>query len=277
MGRHGYRQGPQPPRRRQGGGCGAGLVIAIIAIVGYYASSQTNPVTGETQRVNLSPDQEIALGLQAAPQMAAQHGGAVQSGPDADKVRRVGNQIVHNSVAKNSPYQFDFHLLADPQTINAFALPGGQIFITRALYNRLETEGQLAGVLGHEVGHVIERHGAEHMAKQQLTQGLVGAAAAASDNPNSAVIAQAIGSMLNMKYGRDDELESDEWGLQLMAESGYDPRAMVGVMKILASASGGSRQPEFMSTHPNPHNRIEKIEANINRLFPNGVPKDLRP
>jgi beta-barrel assembly-enhancing protease len=276
MGRPGYRQGPQPPRQQRGG-CGAGLVIAIIAIVGYMGSSQKNSVTGETQRVNLSPQQEIALGLQAVPEMTAQYGGEIQSGPDADRVKQVGYVLVHNTIAKDAPYEFNFHLLADPKTINAFALPGGQIFITRALYSQLETEGQLAGVLGHEVGHVIERHSAQQMAKQQLTQGLTTAVATASDNPGSTVLAQAIGSMLNMKYGRQDELESDEWGVQLTAEAGYDPRAMIGVMQILEKSTGGSRQPEFMSTHPNPGNRIEHIKSDIKSHFPNGVPSGLRP
>jgi predicted Zn-dependent protease len=114
------------------------------------------------------------------------------------------------------------------------------------------------------------------MAKQQLTQGLVGAVATASENPNSAAIAQAVGSMLNMKYGRDDELESDEWGIQIMAESGYDPRSLIGVMEILAQASGGKAPPEFMSTHPSPDNRIGKIKENIQTVFPNGVPPGLR-
>lgn len=276
MGRPGYRQGPQPVRQGRGS-CLMGLIVAGFAIFGYFASSQTNPVTGESQHVSLSPEQEITLGLQAAPEMAAQHGGEVLTGPEADAVHRVGNLIVHNTVAKNSPYRFEFHLLADNQTINAFALPGGQVFITRALLGRLETEGQLAGVLGHEVGHVIERHGAQQMAKQQLSQGLSTAVAAASDNPNSAVLAQAVGQMLNMKYGREDELESDRWGVRLTAEAGYDPRAMIGVMQILEKATGGSRQPEFMSTHPNPGNRIEKIEDEIRAQFPEGLPPGLRP
>ncbi|ARU39801.1 peptidase M48 Ste24p [Armatimonadetes bacterium Uphvl-Ar1] len=275
MGRPGYRQGPQPRTARRGSPL-IGLVIAIVAIVGYFGSSQSNPVTGESQRVNITADQEIALGLQAAPHMAAQYGGQVTSGPDLDLVQRVGQHLAHNTIAKKAPYTFEFHLLADTKTVNAFALPGGQIFITRALFNQLETEGQLAGVLGHEIGHVIERHGAEHMAKQQLTTGLTTAVATASDSAGAATVAQAIGSMLNMKYGRDDELESDEWGIQLMVEAGYDPRALIGVMQILEKASGGSRQPEFASTHPSPENRIGRIEQNIKNAYPNGLPTNLR-
>jgi predicted Zn-dependent protease len=79
-----------------------------------------------------------------------------------------------------------------------------------------------------------------------------------------------------MKYGRDDELESDEWGIQLMVEAGYDPRALIGVMQILEKASGGSRQPEFASTHPSPENRIGRIEQNIKNAYPNGLPTNLR-
>lgn len=275
MGRPGYRQGPHQARQGRGS-CLMGLVVAGVAIIGYLASSQTNPVTGEKQHVGLSPDQEIALGLQAAPEMAARHGGEIVSGPEADMVHQVGLILVHNTVAKDSPYRFEFHLLADSRTVNAFALPGGQVFVTRALLTQLETEGQLAGVLGHEIGHVIERHGAQQLAKQQLTQGLSTAVATASDNPNSAVLAQAVGQMVNMKYGREDELESDRWGVRLTFEAGYDPRAMIGVMRILERATGGTRQPEFMSTHPNPGNRIERIEEQIRLQFPDGLPGGLK-
>ncbi len=245
------------------------VIIAIVALVGYYGSSQVNPVTGEKQNVALTADQEVALGLQAAPEMAAQHKGA-ESGPDADFVSELGQRLVQSSDARKSGYPFDFHLLADRELINAFALPGGQIFITRALYDRLETEGQLAGVLGHEIGHVIERHGAQQMAVQQRNQGLVAAAATAS-------IAQYVANFSQLKYGREDELESDVWGIQIMVESGYDPNALVGVMKILEEASGGASQPEWLSTHPNPGNRIQQIQAQIKNLYPQGLPGGLTP
>src|SRR5690606_26163857 len=141
---------------------------------------------------------------------------------------------------------------------NAFALPGGQVFITAALLSRLRSEGQVAGVLGHEIGHVVARHGAEHMAKARLTQGLTGAAVLATYDPSdpssrgSAAVAALIGQMVNMRFGREDELESDRLGVRFMAEAGYDPRSMVEVMKVLQEAAGGGRQPEFFSTHPNP-------------------------
>lgn len=271
---------------RRGCGCGRlgiAAVIAIIAFVGYLSSSSQNPVTGEKQYVDLTTEQEIALGLQAAPQMAEEFGGLDPDPQLQALVDQTGHDVVENSAASKSPYEFDFHLLADRQTVNAFALPGGQIFITRALMDRLKTRGQLAGVLGHEVGHVVGRHGAEHMAKAKLTQGLTGAAViAASDpeNPNSAnaaVVAQMIGSLINLKYGRDDEIESDKLGVRFVSESGYDPRAMIEVMAILKQAGGGGRQPEFFSSHPNPDNRIQRIQQAIKEHFPNGIPNGLRP
>lgn len=254
------------------------LGMALFSLYSYYSSKEYNPVTGEKQYISITPRQEIALGLQAAPQMAQQYGGLYPDEQHRDRVKAVGQKLVRESGAANTQWQYDFHLLADGKTVNAFALPGGQVFITAALYGRLQTEGQLAGVLGHEIGHVIARHGAQRMAKSKLTEGLTGAVVMASGTYGSGQLAQMIGQMVNMKYGREDELESDRLGVQFVAEAGYDPRVMIGVMKILAAASGGgARQPEFFSTHPNPDNRIEEIEAAIQKQFPNGVPGGLVP
>jgi predicted Zn-dependent protease len=155
------------------------------------------------------------------------------------------------------------------------------VFITAAMLSRLNTEAQLAGVLGHEIGHVIARHGAEHLAKQQLGVAIVNAVGiAASDDPRSgrqaAVLAQAVNQMVNLKYGREDELESDRLGFQFMTEAGYNPIGILELMKILNSLGGGNRQPEFLSTHPNPANRVEQLQAIINKNYPQGVPARLR-
>lgn len=262
-------------------------VIAGIAVIGYFANSSTNPVTGKNQHISLSREQEIALGLQSAPEMAHQFGGLSRDPRATALVEQVGARIVANLPPEAPPYPFKYHLLADPKTVNAFALPGGQIFITEALFVLLETEGQLAGVLGHETGHVLGRHSAEQMAKADLTQGLIGAAGvAASDGSDGGrgaqQIASLVGNFVMLKYGRDDELEADRLGLRLMFRAGYDPRAMVGVMQILDKAGGGgggggASQPEFTSTHPNPGNRIEHINAAISQDFPTGLPAGLKP
>lgn len=272
--------------RGRGGAGGARLLIALLvagfALFRYFSSTQVNPVTGEKQRVaGISPEQEIALGLQALPSLQRQYGGLSADPRGQSIVDRIGARLVQGSDAAKMPYRYQFHLLDDPQTVNAFALPGGQVFITTGLMRRLRTEGELAGVLGHEIGHVVARHGAEHIAKQQLTQGLTGAAVLASYDPNnpnsyqSAAVLQMIGQLVNLKYGRDDELESDRLGVRLISEAGYDPRALIGVMEVLQSASKGGRQPEFFSSHPNPQNRITRIREAIAQQFPQGVPPGL--
>lgn len=252
------------------------LVIAIVSLVTYFTGTSENPVTGEKQRVALKPDEEITLGLRSAPQMAAQMGGLSQNAQARALVERVGAALVRESIAAKSPYRFGFHVLADPKTINAFALPGGPIFITEGLLRQLKGEAELAGVLGHEIGHVIARHSSEHLAKAKLTQGLIGAATIGTGDYSTAQIGQMVGSLINMRYGRDDELESDALGIRIMAEAGYDPRAMTGVMETLARASSGSRQPEFFSTHPHPENRQARIREEIAKRFPSGVPEGLK-
>lgn len=247
-------------------------IIAIASILSYCGSRQDNPVTGETQYIGITVEQEIGLGLQAAPQMADEFGGLDPDENAQAIVDQIGNTVMQNSPASQTPYQYDFHLLADPQTLNAFALPGGQIFITRALFDKLQTEGELAGVLGHEIGHVVARHSAEHIAKAQLTEGLTGAAVIATYDPNNpasantAQVAALIGQLINLKFGRDDELEADFLGVCFMNNAGYDPEELISLMQILDEASQGNRPPEYLSTHPDPGNRIQRIQEHIQNL-----------
>ena len=300
---------PMPRRRRSSPGAGqAGhgrrtsfktrlilaLVLAAFALISYYGKpGDRNQVTGEVEKVAMiDEEQEIQLGLQAAPEMVQQHGGVSNDAGAKQLVHTVGlrlldalDQELREKNASNpqlqlsNPYYdaFRFTLLADPKVVNAFALPGGQVFITEALFEDLKTEGQLAGVLGHEIGHVLARHGNKRMAKQGLFQGLAGAAGVLGGTEESARAAQMISAVVSMKYGREDELESDKWGVRLCAMSGYDPRAMIGLMEVLDAASGGQAPPEFFSTHPKPANRVDYIKKVINQEFPNGVPEGLRP
>ncbi len=260
-----------------------GIGMAVISIIGFLSSREFNPVTGEDQYVRLTKEQEIAMGLQTAPEVAAEFGGLSQDQQAQQVVDEVGEYLVANSIAADSGYPFEFSVLADDQTVNAFALPGGPVFITEALLSRLESEGQLAGVLGHEIGHVLARHSAERIAQMELQQGLTGALVIATydpENPSSqqaAMMAALVGQFITMRYGREDELQSDRLGVRILAETGYDPRALIRVMEILEEASGGSSMPEFASTHPNPGNRIREIEAAIQEQFPNGVPEGLTP
>lgn len=252
------------------------LILAGIALSRYYCNSSFNDVTGENQHISISPQQEVAMGLQSAPQMIAEMGGEVQGTTYDDLVRRIGEKLVAQTDAAKTVYrdQFNFHLLADQQTINAFALPGGQVFITAALLSRLSTDGlsinehMLAGVLGHEIGHVVARHSAEKLAQMELAQGLTGAVTMATydpNNPNSGYIAQVVSNMMQLKYGREQELQSDDLGVRFMLQAGYDPEQLIHVMEILKQAAGPNRTPEFQSTHPDPDNRKEHIRAAIEK------------
>ena len=261
-----------------------GGVIILIGVITYFSKTEINPVTGEKQRIGMTVQQEKQLGLDAAPQMAAQMGGVVdwKSDGDAELVARVGHKIVAESDAAKSPYRdtFNFYLLDDRNTVNAFALPGGQIFITRALYDRLANEAQVAGVLGHEIGHVVGRHSAAQMAKSQLGASIVTGLAVWASGEDGAgryagMVSAVANQMAQLSYGREDEHQSDSLGLRYMAQAGYDPSAMLEVMRILKDAAGGGRQPEWMSSHPLPDNRIKDIEQYLAQTYPNGIPGEL--
>ncbi|SIS94913.1 Peptidase family M48 [Zobellia uliginosa] len=238
-----------------------GLAIVAFAFIKRWSSKEENPYTGRVQTINMSTEQEIAIGLNSAPEIAQQYGGLYPDEKLQSYVDQIGHKLVQNSIARETPYQYDFHLLADDQTINAFALPGGPVFITYALFKQLN-EAQLAGVLGHEIGHVIGRHSAERIAEGEFWQTLSTGASVGGDMGG---LVGGIGQNTLLKNGRGDELESDDLGVLFMIKSGYRPEEMIKVMEILKAAAGPNRTPEFQSTHPDPENRIEKIRESIEK------------
>ncbi|MBL9133165.1 MAG: M48 family metalloprotease [Verrucomicrobiaceae bacterium] len=259
---------------RRGFGCSPRLAIGLLIIVGsllyhqFGTTSYQNEFTGRVQSLALAtPEEEIALGLQSAPQMIREMGNLSRDAAATARVKEVGRRLLESTAARQTPYRFEFHLLGDAQTINAFALPGGPIFITEGLMRRLKSDDQLAGVLGHEMGHVVGRHSNEQMANEQKWSGIAQGIGVALSDGNSNVGHQLGGLVARWrvtKFSRDDELESDALGVRFMAEAGYDPEALIGVMEILAEAGGGGGMA-FMSTHPSPANRMEKIREAIAR------------
>ncbi|MEZ6096464.1 MAG: M48 family metallopeptidase [Pirellulaceae bacterium] len=257
--------------------------IILFSVVSYWANTDINPINGKPQRVGgLSTQDEIVLGLQSVPEMANQFGGFSRDAVATQQVVDMGERLVNalasrlNELNRKQPYEFNFYLLDDDRTVNAFALPGGQIFITEALYHELNHQGQLAAVLGHEIGHVLERHSAQQMAKQKMFVQWNNAAWVASGDIAGERISQIVTGLIGMKYGRSHELESDRWGIELMVMINYHPDHMLEVMDILAKTSGGGAQPEFMSTHPSPPNRKEHINLVIGEVFPYGIPDNLQ-
>lgn len=258
---------------RRGAGINPRIILGLLIIAGSLiynwlgTTTYQNEFTGRKQTLAMAtPQEEIALGLQSAPQMIRESGGLSRDANARAMVERVGARLITSTAARQTPYQFKFHLLSDTQTVNAFALPGGQIFITEALFRRLKSEDQLAGVLGHEMGHVVGRHSNEQMANSKLWSGLAqGLGVLLSDGHNNSgmQIANMVAQWRVMKFSRDDESESDALGVKFMMQAGYNPEALIGVMEILAQVSGGANRSDFMSSHPNPANRMEHIREAI--------------
>lgn len=262
-------------RRRGGMSLSPRVVMGLLIIVGtllyhqFGTTTYQNEFTGRSQKLSLATtEEEIALGLESAPQMIRESGGLSQDAKGRALVERVGARLIASTAARETSYQFKFHLLGDNETVNAFALPGGQIFITEALFRRLKSEDQLAGVLGHEMGHVVGRHSNEQMANTQMWSGLaqgVGVMTSDGHNNTGAYIANMVAKWRVMTFSREDESESDALGVRFMIQAGYNPEALIGVMEILAQVSGGSSRSDFMSSHPNPANRMEHIREVIAR------------
>jgi predicted Zn-dependent protease len=174
-------------------------------------------------------------------------------------VAEIGKRMAAKSERPNLPWTFT--VLDDP-LVNAFALPGGPVFVTRGILAHMNSEAELASVLGHEIGHITARHSVDQISKQQLAQ--VGLGIGSILSPEVAAAAQVAGQglgLLFLKFGRDAERQSDELGFKYMVGQGYDPREMADVFKTLERASkgegGGKGIPEWLSTHPDPGNRAQ--------------------
>ncbi len=234
------------------------LVCALL----FSAGCAVNPATGQRQFILMSEAEEIEMGRDADVEITASLG-LYDSAELQRSVSDIGNNLASHSERPTLPWSFK---LVDDPMVNAFALPGGFIFVTRGIMVALNSEAELAGVIGHEIGHVTARHSASQMSRQQLQQiGLGVGAVLSSDVASAAGVLSAGLGLLNMSYSRGDESQSDELGVRYMSRAGYDPNALVGVFQTLALASGGGEGsvPEWASTHPNPVNRAEDIREII--------------
>jgi predicted Zn-dependent protease len=243
------------------------LVFALLPLVG----CSTNEATGRSQFLPLSWEEEVQIGSEAAPEFIEQSGGVLPDQQIVQYVRDMGGKLAAQSEMPD--IEWEFYVL-DSQVINAFALPGGKVFISRGLMEKMNNEAQLAGVVGHEIGHVTARHGNERMGKALLAQGIIlaaGIGGAVSDNEWMQVlgVGTAVGGQLFLlKYSRSNELEADALGVRYMASVGYNPVGQIQVMEILREASGGGAPPEWLSTHPASDTRIENLEEIITKNYP---------
>ncbi len=230
-----------------------GLCLALL-----FVQCATNPATGKKQLALISEAQEIAMGREADPQIVAQFG----LYPDEDLqayVNDLGQRLAATSERPNLPWTFR---VVDDPVVNAFALPGGFIYITRGILAHMSSEAELVGVLGHEIGHVTGRHGVNQMSKAQLAQIGVGLGSVLAGQDLSGLAGQGLGLMF-LKFGRDAERQADDLGFRYLGRTGYPPMAMAEVFETLgrvSAAGGASRLPNWLSSHPAPENRRARIE-----------------
>ncbi|RMF09618.1 MAG: hypothetical protein D6763_07520 [Alphaproteobacteria bacterium] len=241
---------------------------ALVALT--LAACQTvNPATGKKEFTPfMSPSDEIQLGQQEHPNVVKQFGGVYDDPKVAGYVAAVGGRLAANS--ELADLEFTFTVLNSP-IVNAFALPGGYVYVTRGILSLFNSEAELASVLGHEIGHVTARHTAKRY-NQAMFTGILGAGVGIALGSQAANDLIAYGSQLYLLgYSRDQEYQSDELGIRYMNRAGYDPYASADMLRALqaqdalearlAAGDARSRPPEFFSTHPNTENRINRAEA----------------
>jgi len=241
------------------------VVVFLLVAGAVSAACVRNPATGKHELMLVSESQEIQMGQQADSQVIASIGlypdPALQS-----YVQGLGTRLATTSERPN--LSWTFRVVDDP-AVNAFAIPGGFVYVTRGILAHMTTEAELATVMGHEIGHVTARHTAHEMSREQVAGlGLaIGSIASSQIARYAGVASQALG-VLFLKFSRDNENQADELGVRYSSRANYDSRQMVDVMRVLdkITAQGGGRLPEWLATHPDPGNRIAHINAVIARM-----------
>ncbi len=231
------------------------VVWALVAGAALIGACAVNPVTGKRELSLVSESQEIQIGQEGAQSVVNTIGLYADSSLQA-YINRLGQSMASASERPQLPWSF---AVVNDATVNAFALPGGSIFVTRGILAYFNSEAELMSVLGHEIGHVTAKHSVNQISKAQIAQ--LGLGVGMVLTPNLDVVHQVAGSglqVLFLKFGRDDEAQSDELGFRYMVEAGYDPRGATDMFEMLGRLSGGGRLPEWQSTHPDPENRAAK-------------------
>ena len=242
------------------------FTVPCLLMLGVVANCARNPVTGKNELALVSEGQEIQMGQQAAQQIA-QTMPLVQDQALQKYVSDIGLRMAAQSERPDLPWEFH---VVDDAAVNAFALPGGFIYVTRGLLTAMTNEAELASVLGHEIGHVTARHSVQQISKAQLAQlGLGIGSILSSDIAQFAGLASQGLGLLFLKYGRDAENQADQLGFRYALNQNYDVREMDDVFATLervSGAGGGGKLPEWLSTHPNPENRVQRTQERLDTL-----------
>lgn len=238
-------------------------LLALSAVLALGVGCAVNPVTGEEELMFFSPEEDVKLGRRYAPEIEAALEGRIPDENVQSYVHRVGQRIARVCHRPDLAYHFT---AVDEEAVNAIAVPGGYIYITKGLLKELTSEAQLAAVLAHEVGHVVARDTMAAMSRQLGMTALVAAAHASGAPSDATQAAGFITAVLSLQYSREDEKDADLTGLSYMVQAGYDPQGMVETMQTLQDLQT-LRPIEFFSTHPNPESRIAYIEERIARRY----------
>jgi len=245
-------------------------VVGLLVLPVLAGGCTTNPATGERDMVLISEGQEIAMGNEAAPQFEKEFGGKVANASLQSYVQGIGQRI---AAVCDRPMQYDYTLVAS-KVPNAFALPGGKIFVTAGLMARMTNERQLAAVLGHETAHVCALHNVKGMQNQMGASVLVEVAARiAGGGDTTRSVGKIVGAMATLKYGRNYEYQADKFGIKYMDRAGYNPHGMVELLTVLLNLSEeGSSLGEMFASHPLSSKRIEEAKAIIAENHPAANP-----
>lgn len=238
------------------------LLLLLFGLTG----CPRNPATGERQLILVSEAQEIRMGRQGAAQVDATLG-RYEEGEIAAHVEETGVEMARDTERPDLPWSV---AIADDPTVNAFALPGGFLYLTRGILAHFNSEAEMAAVTGHEIGHVTARHSVEQMSRQQLAgAGLLLGSLFSQEVAQFSDLAGLGLGILFLKYSRSDERQADRLGVRYMFEQEYDPREAVKVFEMLgrlSEGSGGGGVPTWLSTHPTHEDRIEEIREQVDTL-----------
>jgi predicted Zn-dependent protease len=242
----------------------AGVLVLSALMIAILPACATNPVTGQREFSLMSEAQEIEIGKQLDAEVRTEMG-VYEDEALQRYVQDIGMRLARASERPALPWQF---MVVDVPAVNAFALPGGYIYLTRGILPFLDNEAQLAGVLGHEIGHVTARHSAQQYTKVTTTGvGLTLLSIFVPEARPFQGLAETAFSVMFLKYGRDDELQADRLGVGYAAETGWDPAGVAGMLNTLArlDEASGSRKgvPNWLSTHPAPADRVQEIQSVI--------------
>lgn len=244
--------------------CKFALIIPAL-IFCLLQGCAVNPITGEEDFMLYPEQKDILIGHKFAPEVEKQLKGKIPNENLQHYIDSIGQKIARISHRPDWEYHF---IAVEDESVNALALPGGYVFITKGILKKLTTEAHLSSILAHEVAHAIARDSAAAISREIGTGILLAAAASQETNPDVLKAANLTTQILNLQYSREDEQEADLAGLDYMVKAGYDPNGVIETMKMLQSQKD-ARPIEFLSTHPSPRNRIAYLTQEVQTKYRN--------